>query len=453
MIADRPQYLNALIRKKNNGRVKVITGIRRSGKSYLLFELFKSRLLQSGVKTEHIIEIQLDGIGSAHLRNPIALNAHIRERVTDENAQYYIFIDEIQFCVEIPNPYVNGPEQKLTFVDTVLELMKDRRLDLYITGSNSKMLSKDVLTQFRDRGDEIHVMPLSFSEFWAACHESYETFSFPVTFPIKTAGIEGAWRDYCSYGGMPELLSLETDEEKSRVLKNLFDSTYLKDIIERNDIRNEKEILDILLDFTASAVGSLTNAQKLENRFKTEKKISVSHNTIERYLSFYCDAYLMRVARRYDIKGAAYFDTPNKYYFTDSGLRNARLNFRQIEESHIMENILFNDLIRRGYNVDIGIVPYNGKRQEPDGSIKRMRTQFEVDFVVNQGDLKIYIQSAYSVSDPEKRVQETNSLNRIKDSFPKVVITKDHEISRYDDNGIIYMGLWDFLLDENPFPF
>ena len=428
----RDQYLQQLIKKKGNGWVKIITGIRRCGKSYLLFQLYKQYLMREGVGTDQIIEIKLDEVENVRYRNPFELNDFIRSNIIDETKQYYVMIDEIQFCAEVPNPYLDDPAEKVTFVDTLLGLMNRRNVDVYITGSNSKMLSKDVVTQFRDRGDEIHLYPLSFAEFKESCTDP-----------------EHAWRDYCVYGGMPYVLQLESREEKSRYLKDLFKETYIKDIIERNDIRNEEEVLEILLDFISSAIGSLTNPSKLENRFQTEKKITISHNTISKYLEFFKEAYLIDSAKRYDIKGSAYFDTPLKYYFSDIGLRNARLNFRQVEENHIMENILYSDLIRRGYNVDVGVINYSRREKDPNGNEKKIRVQLEVDFVINRGSQRYYIQSALNVDSQEKLEQETNSLNRIDDSFRKIVVIKDDIIPWHDEKGILYIGIQEFLLNEN----
>ena len=432
MKIQRKKYLDELIRHRENGRVKIITGIRRCGKSYLLFELYRDYLLSSGVQEDQIIELALDEISNVKYRNPFELDAFIRSRITDPVKRYYVFIDEIQFCETVPNPYIEHTGRKITFIDTVLGLMKIGNADIYITGSNSHMLSKEVLTQFRDRGDEIHLFPLSFAEFRE-----------------NTPDPAHAWRDYCLFGGMPYVLHLNTPEEKSRYLKNLFAETYLRDIIERHDIRNETEVLDILLDFISSAIGSLTNPSKLENRFQSEKKMKVTHTTIYKYLAYFEEAYLISSAQRYDIKGAAYFETPLKYYFTDTGLRNARLNFRQTEETHIMENTLYNELIRRGYNVDVGIVSYSRRVNNTEtGKEKKVRVQLEVDFVAGKGQKRYYIQSALDISDPGKREQEINSLNRIDDSFRKIVIVKDDIIPWHDEKGILYIGVEQFLLDE-----
>ncbi|MDD4082380.1 MAG: ATP-binding protein [Sphaerochaetaceae bacterium] len=426
MHIERNQYLNKIIKKKDNGRVKIITGIRRCGKSYLLFKLYKNYLLENGIKEAQIIEIALDEIDNIKYRNPFKLNEFIKNKIT-EDKRYYIFIDEIQFSMAIKNPYTDNSEDKITFVDTILGLMKLDNLDIYITGSNSKMLSKDILTQFRDRGDEIHLYPLSFSE----SYNCYEDKSL-------------VWQNYILFGGMPYILSLETFEERSQYLKNLFEETYIKDIIERNKIQNNREVLEVLLDFISSSIGSLTNPAKLEKRYLSEKKMNISHNTISKYLAYFEEAYILNSAKRYDIKGSRYFSTPLKYYFSDIGLRNARLNFRQVEENHIMENIIYNDLIRRDYNVDVGVVEYN---QTKEG--KNIKTQLEVDFIVNRGNIRFYIQSALALNSDEKKEQERNSLKRIDDSFKKIIIVKDDIIPRYDEKGIYYIGVKDFLLTEN----
>ena len=426
MIIERKQYLTELIKKKDNGRIKIITGIRRCGKSYLLFKLYKDYLLGNGIKKEQIIEMALDEIDNIKYRNPFELNDYIKNKIT-KNKKYYIFIDEIQFSRPIKNQYIPDSDEEITFVDTLLGLMKNENLDIYVTGSNSKMLSKDILTQFRDRGDEIHIYPLSFAELYNA---------------YKDKNL--AWRDYMVFGGMPYILSLENFEGKSTYLKNLFEETYIKDIIERNKIQNTSDILDILLDFISSAIGSLTNPLKLSNRFLSENKINISHNTISKYLSYFEESYILYSAKRYNIKGAKYFTTPLKYYFADIGLRNARLNFRQVEETHIMENIIYNDLVRRGYNVDVGVVEYNQTKDN-----KKKKIQLEVDFVVNRGNIKYYIQSALALESDEKKEQELNSLKRIDDSFKKIIIVKDDIIPRYNEQGIYYIGIKDFLLTDN----
>ena len=342
---------------------------------------------------------------------------------------FSILIDEIQFVSEIQNPYVDNSDSKITFIDVVLGFMQMKNADVYVTGSNSRMLSSDILTQFRDRGDEIRVYPLSFAEFYNEYKDDKR----------------GAWQDYYTYGGMPFVTSLETHEEKSRYLKNLFDRTYIKDVLERHKIKNDTEVLSTLLDILASGIGSLTNPAKLSKTFKSERRISIGSETIERYISYFEESFLVEKAVRYDVKGGKYIGTPAKYYYTDLGLRNARLGFRQLEETHIMENVLYNDLIRRGMNVDIGVVEYNTK----DSNGKKIRRQLEVDFVVNKGAKRFYIQSALSIADPEKKEQKIASLKRIPDSFSKIVVVRDYLKPWQDENGIIYMGIEQFLLDED----
>jgi len=423
----RKQYVDELIRLKDNGRIKIITGLRRSGKSVLLFELFREYLLEEGVASEHIISVQLDDMQSIKYRNPIELDKYIRERITDTKERFYIFIDEIQLVSEIPNPYVDDESAKITFVDVVLGLMKIKNADVYVTGSNSKMLSSDILTQFRDRGDEVRVYPLSFSEF-------YDAFE---------GDKRDAWQEYYTYGGMPMTLSLDSHERKSRYLRDLFERTYIRDVLERNKIKNDETSLGILLDVLASGIGSLTNPSRLSNTFKSERKISLSPDTIDKYLGYFEDSYLIRKAVRYDIKGRKYIKTPSKYYYSDLGLRNARLGFRQIEETHLMENVLYNDLVRRGFDVDVGVVEI----ATMEGG-KKVRKQLEVDFVVNRGNDRYYIQSALSIADPEKKKQEIASLLRIPDSFKKIVVVRDYMKPWKDDNGIQYVGIEDFLRNE-----
>ena len=429
MVYERKQYLDQLIKKKDNGRVKVITGLRRSGKTYLLFNLFRNNLMETGVGEDQIIALALDEIDNAKYRNPFELNQYVKERILDKTKRYYIFLDEIQFVSTVPNPYVDDPDAKLTFIDVVLGLMKIPNADVYVTGSNSKMLSSDILTQFRDRGDEIKVYPLSYQEFY----EHYD------------GDKRGAWRDYYTYGGMPLVWTLETHEERSRYLRDLFSGTYIKDVLERNKIKKDEEVMEILLNILASAVGSLTNPTKLSNTFQSEQHIEISSGTIDSYISFFTDAYLIQKAERYDVKGRKYISTPVKYYYSDPGLRNARLGFRQIEETHLMENVLYNDLIRRGYDVDVGVVMQHAVA--PDG--KKVRKQLEVDFVVNRGDERCYIQSALSIDDPDKKAQEIASLIRIPDSFRKIVVVKDYMKPWRDEHGIQYIGVEQFLLDED----
>nr|WP_297708937.1 ATP-binding protein [uncultured Butyrivibrio sp.] len=425
----RKQYLDQLIKKRDNGRVKIITGMRRCGKSVLLFQLYKEYLLSEGINESNIIKLALDTLEYAKYRNPIELDKYIREKIVDAKSRYYVFIDEIQFVSEIRNPYVDDPEAKITFIDVIMGLMQIENVDVYVTGSNSKMLSSDVLTQFRDRGDEIRVYPLSFAEFY----EVYEDDK------------RGAWQDYYTYGGMPYLVKLSTHEEKAKYLKDLFERTYIRDVIERHKIKNDSEVLDALLNVLASSIGSLTNPSKLANTFKSERQISIGSETIDRYIGYFEDAFLIKKAVRYDVKGRKHIGTPAKYYYSDMGLRNARLEFRQLEETHIMENIIYNDLIRRGLNVDVGVVEYNTK--DSDG--RKIRKQLEVDFVVNRESKRFYIQSALSIADPDKKEQEIASLKRIPDSFSKIVVVRDYMKPWQDDNGITYIGIEQFLLNED----
>ena len=424
----RPRYLNQLIDKKDNGRVKIITGIRRCGKSYLLFELYRKYLLSSEVSENQIIMIALDSLKNIKYRNPIELDDYLRDKIQDNGRKYYIFIDEIQFVEEISNPYLEGTESKVNFVDLVLGLMKIPNVDVYITGSNSKMLSSDVLTQFRDRGDEIRVYPFSFAEFYS-CYKGDKRKAFD---------------EYCLYGGMPMTVQISNHEKKSEYLKNVFISTYIKDVMERNKVLKDASIMDDLLDIISSSIGSLSNPTKLANTFMSEKNIKISQFTVSNYLEYFIDAFLIEKARRYDVKGRKYISSPYKYYFSDIGLRNARLNFRQNEQSHIMENVIYNELRMRGLNVDVGVVEYNYK----DENKKMIRKNLEVDFIINRGSNRYYIQSALNVDTKEKQVQETESLRRTGDSFKKIVIVRNNIVPRFDDDGILYIGVEDFLLDE-----
>ena len=426
----RKQYLEKLIEKKDNGRVKVITGLRRCGKSVLLFDLYRNYLLDHGVEQSQIIALALDVLENSRYRNPIELDGFIRKRIADNGKRYYVFIDEIQNVSEIQNPYVDDPGAKIGFIDVILGFMQMRNVDVYVTGSNSKMLSSDVLTQFRDRGDEIRVYPLSFAEFY----EAYD------------GDKREAWQDYYTYGGMPYVLQLGTNEKKSSYLRDLLTRTYIKDVLERHDIRNESGKLEILLDVLASGVGSLTSPSRLSNTFDTEWKTKISPDTIDLYIGYFVDAFLISKSSRYDVKGRRYLQSPSKYYYCDLGLRNARLNFRQLEENHLMENALYNDLVRRGYDVDVGIIEKNGKNREG----KSYRQNLEIDFVVNRGSRRHYIQCALDVDDPAKRSQELESLRRIPDSFGKYVVVKGYMKPWTDDLGIRYVGIEQFLLDDDP---
>ena len=430
----RNAYLNTLKSKMGNGRIKIITGIRRCGKSYLLFKLFKDHLLSEGIKPEHIIEIALDKNEYIDLRNPGALYQYVLDRTTDENIKYYILIDEIQLSYKIKRSGVDEslvPEEDrgllyLTFYDVLNDLMTRPNLDIYVTGSNSKMLSKDVATNFRDRGTEIKMYPLSFAEYY----------------PVSGKEKEDAWEDYVVYGGMP-LAVLEPDEcERERYLAGLFEKVYIADVVERYKV--EDDYVESLIDVLSSAVGSLTNPSKLANTLNTVNHAKTTDKRVKRYLDILEDAFLFEKAKRYDVKGKSYFDSPVKYYAEDVGLRNARLNFRQTEETHLMENIIFNELKRRGYSVDVGMVQYT---EMVDG--KKVNRQHEIDFIVNIGDKKIYIQSAFSIADEEKRTQEITPLLKSGDFFKKMVVVGGSQRARMDENGITHIGIIPFLLDEN----
>ncbi|MGN0738779.1 MAG: ATP-binding protein [Treponema sp.] len=426
---ERPRYLEKLISKKENGLIKIITGNRRCGKSYLLFTIYHQYLIKNGLEENQIVELALDETANAKYRNPIELDNYIRSKVCDTSKQYYVFLDEIQKVEEIQNPYVPNPDAKITFVDTVLGLMKLPNADIYITGSNSKMLSSDIVTEFRDRGDEVRVYPLSFSEFYSA----------------YSGDKSKAWREYYTYGGMPLAVRKKTSDEKSKYLKDLFTGTYIKDVLERHKIIKETSDLEELLNVISSSIGSLTNPLNLANTFNSVKHKKISANTIGTYLDYFKDAFLIDSAIRYNVKGRKYISTPLKYYFVDVGLRNARLNFRQQEENHIMENVIFNELKIRGFDVDVGVVEHNIK--DADGKSKRV--YLEIDFIANMGDKRFYIQSAFNIDDEVKKQQEINSLCRINDSFKKFVVVKDDIEPWQDEKGIQYIGIKQFLLEED----
>ncbi len=429
IMIERKKYLDKLINKKENGLVKVITGIRRSGKSFLLFNIYKDYLLSIGVEENCIIELALDDDENIRYRNPLELGEYLRSKANDKNKTYYIFLDEIQKVVSIQNPYIKDVEDKIGFVDVLLGLMKHDNIDVYVTGSNSKMLSSDILTEFRGRGDEIKVNPLSFSEF-------YNAFS---------GDKRDAWQEYYTYGGLPLVMKKSGHEDKAKYLQTLFDKIYLSDIMERNKILHEKYVLDDILNIVSSSIGSLTNAGKIASTFKSKRQINIDNATVGRYLDLFIDAFMLYKTERYDIKGRKYIGSPLKYYFSDVGLRNARLQFRQMEENHIMENIIYNELIYREFSVDVGAIEYFYRGEDK----KSKRANLEIDFIANKGSQKYYIQSALSVSDEDKREQEVRSLNRVGDSFKKIVVVKDNIIPWHDDNGILYIGIEKFLLDEN----
>ena len=434
MIIERASYVNKLLAKQWNGKVKIITGIRRCGKSFLLSTLYKNRLLEDGVNEDQFIEIALDRKSGIPYRNPNLLFDHIIEKTKDANKRYYVFIDEIQLSFKVKNSSIDEsavPEEErdalyTTFYDVLNDLLARHNLDVYVTGSNSKMLSKDIVTNFRDRGTEIKVYPLSFAEYLSA----------------TDLDKVDAFEEYITYGGMP-LAVLEKDErEKRRYLKDLFTMVYFKDLVERYKIK-DMEVLGALTDALCSAIGSLTNPNKLANTASSIIDKNVNRPMIQRYIGYLEDSYLFESAKRWNVKGRKYFDTIQKYYSTDVGLRNARLNFRQQERSHLMENIIYNELIRRGYSVDVGIVEIT---QTVDG-VKR-QSQYEIDFVVNMGNNKIYIQSALNIDTPEKKAQETMSLRNTGDFYRRIVIV-DGNRKPWIDEGITYIGVIPFLLDPS----
>lgn len=423
-IIRRDGYLKQIIDRKENGLIKVITGIRRCGKSFLLFDLYYDYLLQSGVKEEQIIPIALDDDTFVQYRDPSELSKYIRDRIVNKE-MYYILIDEVQYAItkeELRNP------ENIRLYNVLNGLLRLRNVDIYVTGSNSKMLTKDVLTAFRGRGDEVRVYPISFREYYS----------------FMGGDKSDAYEEYALYGGMPLVLNKKSDEEKMAYLRSLFTEVYFKDIVERYDIALP-DVLEELTDALCSSVGSLTNASKITKTLQTVKGISVSASTITGYLEYLIESFLFSNAKRFDVKGKKYFEYPSKFYCTDIGLRNARLNFRQQEETHIMENILYNDLIRRGYSVDVGVIEIV---ETKDG--KRAKKQCEIDFVVNRGAKKYYIQSALNVSDPEKLSAELRPLKNTRDFFKKIIVSKTNMKPWTDEDGILHVGLYEFLLNEDP---
>lgn len=412
MIIQREKYLKQLISAKGNGMVKIVTGIRRSGKSFLLMRLFHQHLVEQGVQENHIIELSLDNRKNKNLRNPDNLLDYIDRRLIQDGHTHYIILDEIQLVDD--------------FVEVLLSLMQDTRLDVYVSGSNSKFLSKDVVTEFRGRGYEIHLNPLSFSEFYNA-----------------VGGDKGeAWKEYYTFGGLPQILQIDSEQKKIDYLTDLYELTYLKDIIERNHLRNV-EGLRTLIRVLASNIGASTNPKRIEKTFKSAENVNIKDSTIKEYINYLQDSFLIEEALRYDVKGRKYIGTETKYYFTDIGLRAAILNFRQQEETHIMENIIYNELRTRGFRVDVGMVETWGT----DSANKTVRLPLEVDFVVHKGAERIYIQSAYRMPTDEKTAQEKRSLLNTNDNFRKIIIVGDNIKRKTDEQGIITMGLFDFLLD------
>lgn len=413
MIINRERYLNKIIQRKHNRLVKIITGIRRCGKSYLLFNLFYNHLIQSGVNGDHIIKIALDDWANKEFRDPDRLYGYVKSSIRDEK-MYYILLDEVQLITH--------------FEDVLNGLMHVNNCDVYVTGSNAKFLSKDIITEFRGRGDQIHIYPLSFSEFLS----------------VYNGSKEDAWKEYMLYGGLPNIVLMQSSELKKEFLINLFNETYLNDVISRYNIRNDAELGE-LINILASSIGSLTNPNKLSDTFKSVKKTEISNHTIKSYLDYFEDSFLIQNSLRYDVKGKKYINTPSKYYFTDIGLRNARLNFRQLEENHIMENIIYNELKIRGFSVDVGVVTLNTK----DAEGKSIRKQLEIDFICNKGEQKYYIQSAFRMDSEEKEKQELRSLNSLDDSFKKIIVIRNKELMTKDENGYLRIGLLDFLLNDN----
>ena len=413
MVIKRDLYLNKLINKKHNGLIKVVTGLRRCGKSYLLFNLFKEHLLTEEIDEQHIIEIAFDSFENKRFRNPDILYPYLKEQIKGDGMNY-VLLDEVQLLGE--------------FESVLNSLIRMKNVDVYVTGSNARFLSKDVITEFRGRGDEIHMYPLSFVEFMS----------------VYSGTKQDGWNEYLLYGGLPPIVNITIPEEKINFLKALFEETYISDIVGRHNVRNRAELED-LLNILSSAIGSLTNPTKLSATFKSIKQKNISNVTIKRYIDYLCDSFLIDSAVRYDVKGKKYIDTPVKYYFTDLGLRNARLNFRQLEETHAMENIIFNELKMRGFNVDVGVIILNKTNEKGHG----IRKQLEIDFVCNKGSKRYYIQSAYALPNQEKIEQEQRSLMLTGDFFKKIIITKDTPAPYYNENGVLVMSIYDFLLNDN----
>lgn len=410
---ERKKYLDELVSLQNNGMIKIITGMRRCGKSYLLFEIFASYLENKGVASDHIIKVDLEDYKNRAMRNPDNLYSLVENQIKDDG-MYYILLDEVQMLDN--------------FEDVLNGFLKMRNVDVYVTGSNAKFLSKDIITEFRGRGFEVKMYPLSFSEYMSA----------------YSGTVQAGFNEYMLYGGLPQILSYTTEEQKVRFLKTLFDETYIKDIKERYDIRKDDD-LEELINIMASGIGALTNPNKLANTFRSEKKSAISYDTVKDYIDYLCDSFLVEKSTRYDIKGKRYVNSPYKYYFMDLGLRNARINFRQSERSHLMENMIYNELKVRGFNVDVGVVPVVTK----DENGKQQRSSLEVDFVCNLGSKRYYIQSAYRMESDEKIRQERASLLKVDDSFKKIIVIGEESPVTRDESGITTLGIYDFLLKDN----
>lgn len=423
----RDYYLNKLIAKKDNGMIKIITGIRRCGKSYLLFNLYYNYLLSIGIKENQIIKIQLDNVKQLKYRNPFILCDYIDSLVKNKKStKFYLFIDEVQY---IKRTKIDGVDDEAGIYEMLNGVNSYFNVDVYVTGSNSKMLSTDIATEFRGRGDEIRVHPLSFKEYY----ESLNTVDKKIN----------AYINYSRFGGMPHLSSLSNESDKKEYLENLVNKVYIDDILERNNVKKEGDLLCDLLDVVSSSIGSLTSPTKLANTFNSIMKTNISHNTISNYLKYFVDSFLITKVKRYDISGKAYIASPTKYYFEDIGLRNARLGFKGDDAPHIMENIIYNELIIRGYIVNVGVVDNFEKQKD-----KTVRNNLEIDFIAEKNGQKFYIQSAYTILNDKKKEQEIRGFKKIKDTFKKIVIVKDNTLAWYDNNGILYIGLEKFLLDE-----
>jgi predicted AAA+ superfamily ATPase len=414
MVIQRKNYLDKLIAGQGNGLVKIVTGGRRCGKSFLLFNLFHSYLVENGISSDHIIEVSLDDRRSKPLRNPDALLDYIDNRISKDGSSYYIILDEVQLVDD--------------FVEVLLSLMHNPQLDVYVSGSNSKFLSKDVVTEFRGRGDEIRVWPLSFSEYFDAIGGDKQK----------------AWRDYYTFGGLPQVSLMDSKEKKIDYLQNIYELTYFKDIIERHHLRNEKGLRQVV-QILASGIGTSTNPKRISNTFQSVENVSISHNTIKDYIGYMQDSFMVEEALRYNVKGRKYIGAETKYYFSDMGLRGAILSFRQQEENHIMENVIYNELRMRGFQVDVGLVETWGT----NANGQNIRRNLEIDFVANKGYQRYYIQSAFNMDDDEKKAQEEASLRAVKDAFKRVIVVKDDIMPYYNDNGFLIIGLFDFLLNPN----
>ena len=425
MRIERPRYLDALKARMGNGMVKVITGLRRVGKSFLVFEIFRDFLLESGVDGGRIVALALDDLENERYRDPRELYRYVLDRIGDDAGPYYVLLDEVQYAIS--ESELRDKDNPPALYGVLNGLMRRRNVDVYVTGSNSKLLSRDVMTEFRGRGDEVHVFPLSFAEFLAAC-------------PLERSE---AWERYVAYGGLPLAATMADDAQRARYLEGLFEEVYLTDVVSRNRVEKTQELED-LVDVLASGIGSLTNPSKIASTFESVLRSRIDAKTVKNYIGYLEEAFLVCEATRYDVRGRRYIGTPKKYYFEDVGLRNARLGFRQVEPTHIMENVLFNELRMRGYSVDVGVV----ERREASGGRDR-RVKREVDFVANLGSRRYYVQSAYRMETPEKAAQEKASLLGIGDSFKKIVVVRDPVVPLMDGDGILTMGLFDFLLDPD----